>query len=97
MQALAVNRGWNEYDAPHRDLRELLDRVERAGELTHIAHADWNLEIGTLIEIVYNKLQNNPPAILFEDIAGYSKGIPSSFGHDEFGQTIGADAGLSGS
>ena len=46
----------------------------RLGELTHIAHADWNLEIGTLIEIVYNKLQNNPPAILFEDIAGYSTG-----------------------
>jgi len=75
MQALAVNRSWNEYDAPHRDLRELLERVRRAGELTHIAHADWNLEIGTLIEIVYNKLQNNPPAILFEDIAGYSKGF----------------------
>ena len=29
-----VRMQWNEYDAPHRDLRELLERVERAGELT---------------------------------------------------------------
>ena len=71
MQAIARDQKWNEYATPHSDLRELLDRVERAGELARIPNADWNLEIGTLAEIVYNKLQNNPPAILFEDIAGY--------------------------
>ena len=74
MQAIARDQIWNEYAAPHADLRELLDRVERAGELARIANADWNLEIGTLAEIVYNKLQNNPPAILFDDIPGYPSG-----------------------
>jgi len=74
MQAIAHDRSWNEYTAPHADLRELLDRVEQAGELARIPNADWNLEIGTLAEIVYNKLQNNPPAILFEEIAGYPSG-----------------------
>jgi UbiD family decarboxylase len=74
MQAIARDQIWNEYAAPHTDLRELLDRVERAGELARIPNADWNLEIGTLAEIVYNKLRNNPPAILFEDIPGYPKG-----------------------
>ena len=74
MQAIAQPRTWNQYAAPHTDLRELLDRVERAGELARIPHADWNLEIGTLAEIVYNKLQNNPPAILFDEIPGYAPG-----------------------
>jgi UbiD family decarboxylase len=75
MQAPALNKTRNDYDGPHADLRDLLDRIERAGELTRIANADWNLEIGTLVEIVYNKLQNNPPAILFEDITGYPPGL----------------------
>ena len=69
-----VKKAWNEYDAPHKDLRELLARVERSGELARIPGADWNLEVGTLAEIVYNKQKNNPPAILFEDIAGYPDG-----------------------
>src|SRR3989441_3539014 len=62
-------RLWNDYDRPHSDLREAIDRMERAGELLRIRGADWKLEMGTLAEIVYR--QDNPPAILFEDIPGY--------------------------
>src|SRR5436853_5226844 len=62
-------RLWNDYDRPHADLREAIDRMERAGELLRIRGADWMLAMGTLAEIVYR--QNNPPAILFEDIPGY--------------------------
>jgi 3-polyprenyl-4-hydroxybenzoate decarboxylase len=65
--ALKLNR-WNDYAAPHADLREALERFERAGELLRIRGADWNLEMGTLAEIIYR--QPNPPAILFEDIPG---------------------------
>ena len=61
---------WNDYDAPHADLRELVERVERAGELKRIEGANWNLEVGTLTEIVYNEKQNNPPAILFDAVPG---------------------------
>ncbi len=75
MQDTVRNHAWNAYDAPHRDLRELLERVEAAGELTRIDGADWNLEVGTLAEIVYNKMQNNPPAILFDKVAGYPAGM----------------------
>ena len=64
---------WNEYDRPHADLREALERFERAGELLRIRGADWNLEMGTLAELVYR--QDQPPAILFEDIPGYPKGF----------------------
>ncbi len=62
-------RLWNDYDRPHSDLREAIERMERAGELLRIRGADWKLEMGTLAEIVYR--QDNPPAILFEDIPGY--------------------------
>src|SRR2546425_6527418 len=62
-------RLWNDYDRPHSDLREAIDRMERAGELLRIRGADWKLEMGTLAEIVYR--QDNPPAIVFEDIPGY--------------------------
>src|SRR3982074_3325404 len=70
--SLGLNR-WNQYDAPHADLREALERFERAGELLRIRGADWNLEMGALAEIVYRP--PTPPAILFEDIPGYPKGF----------------------
>jgi len=62
---------WSEYDRPHADLREAIERLERSGELRRIRGADWKLEMGTLAEIVYR--ETNPPAILFEDIPGYPK------------------------
>jgi UbiD family decarboxylase len=66
---------FNEYDRPHADLREYLDRVERAGEVLRVKGADWRLEMGTLAEIVYHTKKNDPPMILFEDIPGYPKGF----------------------
>src|SRR5205807_3461806 len=45
-------QAFNAYDRPHRDLREFIARAERAGEIVRIAGADWNLEMGTLAEIV---------------------------------------------
>ena len=64
---------WNDYDSPHLDLREFLDRIERAGELLRIPRADWNLEMGTLAESVNER--SNAPAILFDEIPGYPKGL----------------------
>src|SRR3546814_571249 len=58
-------------DTPHRDLREFIDRVEGVGELKRIRGAHWDLEMGCLAELVYQSGQEQPPAILFEDIPGY--------------------------
>src|SRR2546426_8736060 len=58
-------RLWNDYERPHSDLREAIERTERAGELLRIRGADWKLEMGTLAEIVYRR--DKPPAIPFED------------------------------
>lgn len=65
---------WNDYDHPHRDLREFLERAERAGELLRISGADWNLEVGTLAEIVNGAKLSDAPALLFENIPGYPLG-----------------------
>jgi len=65
---------FNAYDRPHQDLREFIARAERAGEIVRIAGADWKLEMGTLAEIV-NHARPEPPAILFEDVPGYPRGM----------------------
>lgn len=65
---------FNAYDRPHADLREFIARAEAAGELLRIKGADWNLEMGALAEIVYHA-RPEPPAILFEDVPGYPKGM----------------------
>jgi len=65
---------YNAYDRPHDDLREFVRRAEDQGELLRITGADWDLEMGTLAEIV-NHARAEPPAILFEDVPGYPKGM----------------------
>src|SRR6266849_3518989 len=65
---------YNAYDRPHEDLREFLERTESAGELMRIKGADRDLEMGTLAEIVYHA-RSEPPAVLFEDVPGYPKGM----------------------
>src|SRR5262245_3862374 len=65
---------YNAYDRPHEDVREFIARAEEQGELLRIPGADWDLEIGTLGEIV-NHARPEPPALLFEDVPGYPKGM----------------------
>src|SRR4051812_20137653 len=73
MDRMKPQQTWNEYAAPHADLREMLERIERAGELLRIPGVEWKLEMGTLAEAIYQGASANPPAILFEHIPGYPK------------------------
>ncbi|HEY7300532.1 MAG TPA: UbiD family decarboxylase [Xanthobacteraceae bacterium] len=70
MQEKSHPQRFNAYHSPHQDLREFIRRAETAGEILRIKGADWNLEIGTLGEIV-NHARPEPPALLFEDVPGY--------------------------
>src|SRR5438270_799948 len=65
---------FNAYNSPHEDLREFIRRAEAVGEILRVKGADWNLEIGTLGEIV-NHARAEPPALLFEDVPGYPAGM----------------------
>ena len=55
------------------DLRVWLDEVRRLGELKDVRGADWNLELGAISEVNVRKAL--PPALLFDEIAGYPKGF----------------------
>jgi len=57
---------------PYRDLREFLAALEKHQELRTIQGADWNLEIGTITELNYER---QGPALLFDSIEGYPKGF----------------------
>ena len=70
-----IERSWlGRYNGPHRDLREYIERCERAGEILRVPGANWDLEIGALCEIIAHK-RSEAPATLFEDIEGYPKGF----------------------
>jgi UbiD family decarboxylase len=55
------------------DLRAWLREVRELGELKDVRGADWNLELGAISEV--NVRNNLPPALLFDEIAGYPKGF----------------------
>jgi UbiD family decarboxylase len=55
------------------DLRAWLDQIRKLGELRDVRGADWNLELGAISEL--NVKKDLPPALLFDEIAGYPKGF----------------------
>ena len=54
------------------DLRVWLSDIRKIGELKDVRGADWNLELGAISEL--NVKKDLPPALLFDEIAGYPKG-----------------------
>jgi 4-hydroxy-3-polyprenylbenzoate decarboxylase len=53
----------------YRDLNEWIETLEKEGELRRVkAKVDWNLEIGGIVQEVFNK---KGPALLFENIKDY--------------------------
>jgi UbiD family decarboxylase len=71
METQAVPALTTRVDKPYVDLREFLERVDALGELKRVSGAGWDLEMGCLAELIYHAGQENPPAILFDDIPGY--------------------------
>src|SRR5260370_41784337 len=55
------------------DLRIWLSDIRKIGELRDMSGADWNLELGAISEL--NVKKDLPPALLFDEIAGYPKGF----------------------
>ncbi|MEE8213649.1 MAG: UbiD family decarboxylase [Alphaproteobacteria bacterium] len=71
---------WTEYNTPHEDLREYLDRVERSGELKRIDDVSWDLEMGAISEMFGAERPDGPPTLLFDNIPGYHKGFRAVWG-----------------
>lgn len=68
------------------DLREFIEELDKRGQLRKIEGADWDLEIGTITELV---AERGEPALLFDKIKGYPSGFRVfSNGNTEIGQRI---------
>ncbi len=63
----------------YEDLRDWLKQVDGFGEVLRLNGADWNLEIGGLCDIIVREAKKNVPAILFDEIRGYPKGVRALF------------------
>jgi 4-hydroxy-3-polyprenylbenzoate decarboxylase len=79
---------------PYEDVRQWLDLVESMGELKRINGADWNLEIGTLAELIYRERSGTIPALLFDRIKGYPEGFRILFGQQTSYRRLALMAGL---
>ena len=53
------------------DLRDFLKRVKEDGDLQELEQVDWDLELGTLTELLAEK---GGPALLFDKFEGYPEG-----------------------
>jgi 3-polyprenyl-4-hydroxybenzoate decarboxylase and related decarboxylases len=77
----------------YQDLRDWIQIADEMGELKTLKGCDWNLEIGAITEIVAHK--EDGPAVLFEDIKGYPKGLSRTIQLAFIAQAIGSYAGAS--
>ena len=66
----------------HIDLRDYLEAVENRGELERVEGADWDLEMGSIVELIYGEGKDPKPAVLFDNAPGYPKGFRTGLGCD---------------
>lgn len=78
----------------YKDLRDWLEIVESIGELKTIEEADWNLEMGTLAELVARESQGPVPAVLFDNIKDYPRGYRALFAQNASFKRMALDLGL---
>jgi UbiD family decarboxylase len=61
------------HEAPFDDLASFIAACQKHDDYREIRGADWNLEIGTLIEAVAESMVD-PPLLLFDEIVGHEPG-----------------------
>ncbi|MGE0748193.1 MAG: UbiD family decarboxylase [Rhodospirillales bacterium] len=59
-------------DKPKQDLRAWVAQLEANGEVTKVAGAEREVEIGAIVDLHQRKMGN--PAVLFDEVPGYPKG-----------------------
>ena len=55
-------------------LRELIKVLDEKGKVRTVEGADWNLEIGTILELMLERNGSNGPILLFDKIKDYPAG-----------------------
>lgn len=62
------------------DLRQYLAAVEDHGELKTLRGANWDLEMGAIVELIYRGAKDPKPVVVFDDIPGFPPGFRTAFG-----------------
>nr|NIO12270.1 UbiD family decarboxylase [Deltaproteobacteria bacterium] len=57
----------------YNDIREFIEEAKKISDFRQVDGADWNNEIGTLIEAT-TELVPQPPMLMFDNIKGYPPG-----------------------
>src|SRR5256885_14567189 len=79
----------------YTDLRDWLEIVDSVGELKKIDGADWNLEMGTLAELLSRETKSGSvPAVLFVHVPRFSKGFRTLFFQNPSFQCLALDLWL---
>ncbi len=78
----------------YKDLRDWLDIVDSIGQLKTIEGADWNLEMGTLAELVAKESPGEVPAVLFDKVKGYPAGFRVLFAQNASFKRMALNLGL---
>ncbi|MBI2316741.1 MAG: UbiD family decarboxylase [Betaproteobacteria bacterium] len=78
----------------YKDLRDFLRIAGLCGELKEVRGVDWNLDMGSFSEIVYQSARDPKPALLFDDIPGYPRGFRCLFGQISSPRRIAMALGL---
>src|SRR3989441_4394573 len=78
----------------YSDLREWLEIVDRLGELKKVDGADWNLEMGTLAELIAHESKGPVSAVLFDNIKDYPKGYRALFAQNASFKRMALNLGL---
>jgi 4-hydroxy-3-polyprenylbenzoate decarboxylase len=64
----------------HSDLRDWLNVVENHGQLKRVNGAGWDLEMGSIVELIFREGKDPKPTLLFDEIPGYPRGFRTLFG-----------------
>ena len=69
------------------DLRSFLKALEQRGKVRIINGADWDLEIGTINELM---AERQGPALIFDNIKDYPQGfrVATNLLHHQLGQKL---------
>src|SRR5438445_659528 len=79
----------------YTDLRDWLEIVDSIGELKKVDGVDWNLEMGTLAELLSRESKSGVvPAVLFDNVPGYPKGFRTLFAQNASFKRMALNLGL---
>ncbi len=62
------------------DLRDFIKAIENRGELKYVTGANWDVEMSSIVELIYHEGKHPKPAVIFDEIPGYPRGYRTMFG-----------------